>query len=421
MSGDATPARQLALSALKQVLNDKKFLTDVELSGPVEDQARAQSLARGVLRFITRLDSVLESFLKKRPPTAVMHILRIGSFEILVEKGADHAVVDQAVRLTKGNSKTAGFKGLVNAVCRKLATAEAQEVFSTTTAPMLPNAFLGQMKSIEEDAFQNISNAHQKGAPIDITLKDIELSSYYAEKFDAARLPTGSLRLKTPTQISKLDGFVDGKWWVQDAAAAMPARLLGIQKGMRVLDLCAAPGGKTLQLASMGADVVALDISNSRMQTLRENLKRCRLEAEIIVKDALLHDREQYDAILLDAPCSASGTIRRHPELPILKANMDLGALLTLQKDLLARATALLKPGAEIVYATCSLFDAEGIAQAEWAEKKLSLTPAKFDAENFGLSNAFQPAPHCLRLRPDYWPDLGGMDGFFMAKFTKTG
>ena len=421
MSQDATLARQLALSALKQVLNHKNFLTDTELEGSAEDQARALSLARGILRYLSQLDTVLMDKLEKRPPSPVMHMLRIGAYEILVEERPSHAVVDQAVRLAKSSAKTAGFGGLVNAVLRKITFEDSRNAFLHSRPAQLPNAFIGQMKSVEPDAHAAIVDAHQRGAAIDLTLKNSELSDRFSKALDADVLPTGSLRLKNPAQVSKLDGFVDGDWWVQDAAAALPARVLQVQKGQRVLDMCAAPGGKTLQLASFGADVIALDISKSRMARVRSNLERCKLNANIVVEDAMKFEASPFDAILLDAPCSASGTIRRHPELPILKANMDLGDLLKLQKSMLKKASLLLKPGGALVYAVCSLFDAEGIAQAEWALKNLDLNAQNYNAEDFGISKEFQPKPNSIRLRPDYWPELGGMDGFFIAKFTKAG
>ena len=421
MSAKVTPARQLSLSALKHVLNRRQFLTDADLNGASEDQARALSITRGILRYLGQLDGLLKQNLEKQPPSAVMHILRIGAYEILVEERAPHAVVDQAVQLAKSNYKTAGFAGLINAVLRKITSEESKTNFAASGPVILPKAFQGQMKFADADTFDAIAIAHQNGAPVDLTLKKQSEAEEFAQILDAQIVPTGSLRLRNAAQLSKLAGFDQGAWWVQDAAAALPARLLGVQKGQRVLDLCAAPGGKTLQLASVGADVTALDISQPRMKKLLANLKRCKLQAQIVVQDALQYEAEQFDAILLDAPCSASGTIRRHPELPILKKNMDLGNLLKLQRELLSKAVNLLKPRGTLVYATCSLFDAEGPAQAEWALNNLDLKEEQFDAESLGVSNSYQTTTNSLRLRPDYWSELGGMDGFFMAKFIKAG
>ena len=230
-------------------------------------------------------------------------------------------------------------------------------------------------------------------------------------------LPTGSLRLAQAGQISALPGYAEGGWWVQDAAAALAARLVDAQPGERVLDLCAAPGGKTLQLAATGAEVTALDISSARMARVSANLARTGLTAQLVVADALHWEPEgKFDAILLDAPCSATGTIRRHPDLPFVKDGSELPGLVTLQAALIDRALGWLRPGGRLVFATCSLMPDEGEAQLSAAlDRHPGLAVERTDLP--GVDPSWWSAEGGLRLRPDYWTDQGGMDGFFMARF----
>ena len=416
-----TSARLLAYQQLKEVLDHRFPLSELKAGEEKpEDQAQSLRLVRGVLRYLSRINAVLAHYLEKRPPNRVMRILQIGAYEVLVEGQAAHAVVDQAVRLAQSHNSTAGFKGLVNAVLRKVTTDGAAHFAKTKPSP-LPKAFRGQMKAYDEEDFERIETAHEKGAPTDLTLRDRDHVKDWAKELGGELLPTGSIRLGSAPQLSSLKGYSDGAWWVQDAAAAMPARLLEDLTGKRVLDICAAPGGKTMQLAAAGGDVTAIDISEPRMKRVKDNLKRTNLDATIVVGDALKFEADKFDAILLDAPCSASGTIRRHPDLPIQKSNLDLGALLELQRELLRKSVSLLKPGGVLVYATCSLFPAEGEAQAGFATRELSLSASAVDAETFGLDPSWQPEPHLLRLRPDYWAERDGMDGFFMAKFEALG
>jgi 16S rRNA (cytosine967-C5)-methyltransferase len=229
-------------------------------------------------------------------------------------------------------------------------------------------------------------------------------------------LPTGSLRLTAFGQISTLPGYAEGGWWVQDAAAALPARLLGARPGERVLDLCAAPGGKTLQLAAAGAEVTALDVSPTRMARVTANLARTGLAARTVVADALEWEpEERFDAILLDAPCSATGTIRRHPDLPFVKDGSEISGLVALQARLLDRALGWLKPGGRLVFATCSLLPEEGEGQlAAAVARHPGLAVER--VELAGVEPGWWTDAGGLRLRPDHWADRGGMDGFFMAR-----
>jgi 16S rRNA (cytosine967-C5)-methyltransferase len=216
-----------------------------------------------------------------------------------------------------------------------------------------------------------------------------------------------------------LAGYQEGGWWVQDAAAALPVQILAPKTGEAILDLCCAPGGKTMQLAASGANVTALDSSERRMQRVRENLARAKLDAELIVGDAL-EATGQFDAILLDAPCSATGTIRRHPDLPLVKDGAEFGELIELQAQMLAHAITLLKPGGRIVFCTCSLLPDEGECQIEdLLEQHPELQIDRNALKLNGLDESWISPEGGLRLRPDYWPDLGGMDGFYIALVHK--
>lgn len=258
-----------------------------------------------------------------------------------------------------------------------------------------------------------MERVHFEGAPLDLTPKPgADLSALGGEL-----LPTGSVRLRDAGQVSALPGFSEGDWWVQDAAAALPAKLLGDVAGQPVLDMCAAPGGKTLQLAAAGAKVTALDLSEARLKRVQENLDRTGLTATLVAGDALEHEG-QYDAILLDAPCSATGTIRRHPDLPHAHEGERISELIGLQEAMLDHALRLLKPGGRLVYATCSLIPDEGECQVDEALARhpdLQVIPP----EAPWIEDRWRSEEGGLRLRPDYWAPRGGMDGFFMAVLTR--
>ena len=240
-----------------------------------------------------------------------------------------------------------------------------------------------------------------------------------AERLGGEALPQGSVRLQDAKQVSKLPGFDTGDWWVQDAAAAMPAKLLNAQPGEKVADICAAPGGKTMQLAAAGADVTALDISKSRLARLDENLTRTKLKAEVQRGDFLTWTAGPFDAILLDAPCSATGTLRRHPDLPHVRNGKDIKPLFELQAQMIDRAVDLLKPGGRMVYCTCSLLPEEGEDQLKGALER----HADLSTEALGhdwIEDGWRDAQGGLRLRPDFWAERGGMDGFYIAYLRKS-
>jgi 16S rRNA (cytosine967-C5)-methyltransferase len=417
MSNSATAARRSAIYLLDQVLGEGRLLAECLAAGAVdrlepEDRARAQRLALETLRGLERADRLLANHLNRTPALTVHNALRLGAVELCNGEAA-HGVVNSMVEIVSRSRKHGRLKGLVNAVLRKVA-AEGPEAWPKMRVPRLPDWLREPLIAAwGTDAVTGIEQAHFAGAPLDLTLKP------GAEGPSGEILPTGSVRLHDAGQVSTLPGYKDGDWWVQDAAAALPVRVLAPKAGQKVLDLCAAPGGKTMQLAAAGADVTALDVSDSRMERVRENLARTGLRAKVIVGDALEHE-DRYDAILLDAPCSATGTIRRHPDLPFAKDGSEFGGLIELQSRMLAHAWGLLKPGGRLVYCTCSLLPDEGEVQVEEALDMYSDMSVDRDALNVpGVETDWITEEGGLRLRPDYWPDRGGMDGFYIACLTK--
>ena len=406
-------ARKGALKLLRAVMMEGQALWQAEsrvAQLPAPDRARAQRLAAATLRRIGPADAVLAPLMKRPPAPEVALILYLAVTELSLGE-APHGVVNAAVTLARADRRSAGAAGMVNAVLRRLpadplAGQAAQELPEWLRAPLADAWGIAAVEGIEA--------AHAQTPPVDLTVR-----SGCQPPPGAGSLPSGSFRMAPGQQISALPGYATGDWWVQDAAAAMAAPLLAAQPGEDVLDLCAAPGGKTLQLAATGATVTALDISEPRLARLRENLTRTGLKAHVIAADALKwQPGQQLDAILLDAPCSATGTIRRHPDLPFIKAEADLETLTALQAALIDRALGWLKPGGRLVFCTCSLLPEEGEAQLDAALSRhpgLSVIPPALP----GIEPGWITAQGGLRLRPDYWPDRGGMDGFFMACLRK--
>jgi 16S rRNA (cytosine967-C5)-methyltransferase len=384
------------------------------LSGP--ELARASDLAEAVLRWLRPVDATLAALMRKplaAKARTARDALRLAVAETAALGTPPHATVDAAVRLTRADRATAALSGLVNAVARR-ATA-APPVLDPQR--MLPDWLAASLAGAWGEA---ALSALAQPAATDLTLRDPAQAELWAARLGAQLLPTGSLRLARGGQITALPGFAEGAWWVQDAAAALPARLLGARPGQRVLDLCAAPGGKTLQLAAAGAHVTALDIAEDRLARLHENLARTGLTAEIVAADALSWSpAEPFDAILLDAPCTATGTLRRHPDLPHLRRPGDAARLAALQDSLLDRAAGWLKPGGRLVFATCSLLPEEGEARAAaFLQRQPSMRRLPVTAAETG-EPAFVSAPGDLRTRPDHWADTGGIDGFFAARLTR--
>ncbi|MEX0340678.1 MAG: RsmB/NOP family class I SAM-dependent RNA methyltransferase [Arenibacterium sp.] len=422
MSDSQLDARRSAIYLLDQVLGEGRLLSECLGAGALErlappDRARAQRLATETLRGLERADRLLQKHLRKYPPLTVRNALRLGVTE-LAQGEAVHGVVNSLVNIVSRHKRHGALKGLVNAVLRKFAEG-TPDAWAALRAPRLPKWLRGPLVAAwGSDAVARMEQAHLSGAPLDLTLKPGDQTRNLPQ--GGTILATGSLRLLEGGQVSALPGYAQGDWWVQDAAAAIPARLLNVQKGEAVLDMCAAPGGKTLQLAAAGADVVALDVSDSRMARLRDNLSRTSLTAKVVVGDALEH-QGRYDAILLDAPCSATGTMRRHPDLPHAKDGSEFAGLIDLQTRMLDHAWSLLNPGGRLVFCTCSLLPDEGEMQIEDALARLS--DMRVDRDGLlldGVDPSWITDEGGLRLRPDYWADQGGMDGFYMAVLRKT-
>lgn len=397
--------RQMAATLVAGVTSEGQMMSEIALPPADPSQkARAQRLALVTLRNLGRADAVLAPHLRKAPPDSVMAALRVAVVEMLELGAAPHGVVNATVSALRAQKKTTALAGMANAVLRR---ASEYEGWADLPVQRLPGWLHRRLKATYgEETVLAIEAAHHDGAAIDLTLKPAAVAVPEGEA-----LPGGSLRLPIGAQVSALAGFETGDWWVQDAAAALPVTLLAVQPGERVLDLCAAPGGKTMQLAAAGAQVTALDMSEPRLKRVRENLARTGLSAEIIAADALNWQPEaKFGAILLDAPCSATGTIRRHPDLPFVRKPADVATLTALQSQMLDAALSMLAPGGRLVYCTCSLLPDEGEAQIAAALDRIpGLRALPLPDLPFGRATA----EGGWRTRPDDLP--GGVDGFYMA------
>ena len=358
-----------AVRILNAVMIEQKQLSELTQSTEFQalqpqERARAQRLATHTLRHVGRADRALRPHLAKLPAVEVLNVMRLGVVEIVGLGAPAHAVVNDLVSICSANGKTRAFKGLINAVLRK-AVADVSGKWDKSPVQMMPKWLRNPLK----EAYGNgtvmaLETAHMRGAPVDLTVTSEP--TVWAKKLNGIVLPNGSVRLNETGQISSFEGFKDGNWWVQDASASWPAIWLGLQHGETVLDVCAAPGGKTMQMAAMGAKVTSLDISPQRMKRVAENLNRTKLKAETIIANIMdWEDSRSFDAVLLDAPCSATGTIRRHPDLPFAKDGTGISELIDLQANMLSAAAKRVKLGGRLVFCTCSLIPDEGEVQAE--------------------------------------------------------
>lgn len=427
-------ARIAAVAALHAVTANHRPADTVldDPSGPFATlEPRERALARAILGIALRrhgqIRDALGRFLDKALPKKsgpLGSILEVAAAQILFMDVADHAAVSIAVDLAGQDRDAQHFKGLANAVLRRLAEGRDAILADQDEAVLNTPRWLSTSwtAAYGAESARSIALAQLEEAPLDLTARSD--AAALAERLGGTLLPTGTVRLLPGGAIDALDGFAEGAFWVQDAAAALPARLLGDVAGRAVADLCAAPGGKTLQLAAAGALVTAVDHSAERLKRVEQNLARTGLSARLVTADALAFDPgELYDAVLLDAPCSASGTIRRHPDVALLKRPADVAALAELQRKLLARAVSLLRPGGILVYSTCSLEPAEGEAQAEWALRTLPLSPSPVQPAEIGGLDALCRGGYLRSLPSDLpadEPRLSGLDGFFAARFVKN-
>lgn len=407
------PTREAAFDLLTAVLARRRPLEEAldAVHGVAQrDRAAAHRLAAAVLRRMGTLDAVLEPWLRKEPPEPVRYILRLGVAGLLLLGTPEHAAVATAV----GLAQTRGlmpFAGLVNAVLRRVATAGAVALVDLDAPRLDTPTWL--WASWGEHA-RAIALTHQHEAPLDLSPKPGVVVA------GGELLPTGSVRFPAGTHVADIAGYEAGEWWVQDAAAALPAKLLAVRPGERVADLCAAPGGKTAQLCATGASVVAVERDAARLARLNENLRRCGMSAKLVQADvAMWTPPASFDAVLLDAPCSATGTVRRHPDVLRLKRPRDVRVLTETQDRLLAAAITMLKPGGRLIYAVCSLQPEEGAPRIAAAVARGGVRRVPFVAEELpGLSEAITSDGY-LRTHPGMWAERGGMDGFFAARLVR--
>jgi 16S rRNA (cytosine967-C5)-methyltransferase len=415
--------RALAYRALRAVLEDDRNL-DVALASelPPRERAFAHTLVATALKRLGEIDAALtpllaQPFAKLAPDARAL--LRIGATQMFLDT-PPHALVAATVDLAK--SEAPHFSGLTNAVLRRLVREglpqrDARAAAKLNTPDWLWDSWVA---AYGDDVAEDIATAHLREPTLDITAREPER---WAEPLGAEILPTGSLRRapRAGGEIRALPGYDEGAWWVQDAAAAMPARLIAGLSGKRVLDLCAAPGGKTAQLVAMGYDVVAVEQSAPRAQVLRDNLSRLKLAAEVVIADATTTTTDRpVDGILLDVPCTATGTIRRHPDIPWRKSAVDLGRLVPVQTRLLDHAATLLSPGGVLVYAVCSLEAAEGPQRiAEFLSRNDDFHRKPITPAEVGGDAALITADGDLRTLPCHWAERGGMDGFYAARLLR--
>ena len=432
------PARRAAVELLSAVIDKKQPLDDILSRSlatgwmsdlPQRDRALARAVVATSMRRRGQIDRVLGAFLHRGLPEkagTLYPILLSGAAQLIFLKTKPHAAIDLAVRLAQWDSRALRYDKLVNAVLRRVAKegdgiASSLDALRVNTPDWLWTRWVVRYG---EERARAVAAANLVEPPLDLTVKSDPED--WASQMSGRVLPNGSVRLLPKGRIETLPGHEQGAWWVQDVAASLPAHLMGAVAGKRVVDLCAAPGGKTAQLALAGALVIAVDISKTRLKTLDNNLARLGLEAFTVAIDATTWSPpERFDAVLLDAPCSSTGTIRRHPDIPYLKSPKDIEDLAVLQARLLDNAVAMLKPGGTLVYSTCSLELEEGEAQIAALLARnpaIEVDPIQPD-DVFGQTDWLQ-SPGFLRTFPYQLglgtPEWSGMDGFFAARLKRN-
>ena len=430
-------SRRAAADVLEAVLRRNRPL-DEQLDGKSaaaglkelseRDRALARRIVATALRRLGTLRHLIGEMLDRGLPRNAPQIesaLITGATQLLFLDIPHHAAVDLSVRLVQRDRRNARFAGLVNAVLRRIARVGKESIANIDPVDFdTPPWLLARWtKTYGEEVARAIAHANSQEPPLDLTVKsDPQL---WAERLQGRVMPTGSVRVAASGPVASLPGYAEGEWWVQDAAAALPARLFGDLRGRAVADLCAAPGGKTAQLALAGADVTAVDRSESRVARLQDNLARLHLEAKTVVAAAEEWQADPFDAVLVDAPCTSTGTIRRHPDIPWRKSEDDIEMMAAVQRRLLARAIDLTKPGGTIVFCTCSLEPEEGediISAALEDDQRVRRSPI-CGSELPGL-DGFVTARGELRTLPSQWPDpeprMAGLDGFFAARLERV-
>ena len=428
-------ARRAALNMLTAILCEHRLLHEAEAAESralerlsAADRALATQLERTVLRRHGQLHHLLARLLHKPLPKRACRAraaFMLGAAQLLFLRTPPHAAISTTVELVKAHARTRALAGLVNAVLRRLQ--REGEVLLQQAPPELnfPDWLRDRWREAwGEEALSAMAEELLREPPLDITVKHPEEAPRWAERLGGLLLPTGTVRIEKPAgPVASLPGHAEGAWWVQDAAAALPARLAGNVAGRRVADLCAAPGGKTMQLAAAGARVTAVDISAPRLERLRENLRRTRLEAEVVSSDVLDFAPETpFDVVLLDAPCTATGTFRRHPDVLLTKTPEQARDLAVLQERMLEHARRLVAPGGLLVYCVCSLLPEEGEEQvARFLARHgdtFAREPVRAD-EIGGLREAITPEGDVRTLPHFPIGDSHGLDGFFIARLRR--
>ena len=426
MTQAVSNARHVALDLLADVLDRRRLLDEATATNPAfagldsRDRAFVRRLVATTLRRLGQVDAILATFVTKSPPKTIRHLLRLGATQLLFLETPPHAAIATSVELSRV-LKLEGLSGLINAVLRRIdrdgrAMVAAQDAARLDIPGWMYESWEGYYGAGTAHA---VASACLEEAPLDLTVAADPVG--WAGRLDARLLPTGSLR-RHGGDVTALDGFAEGGWWVQDAAAALPARLLGDVAGREIADLCAAPGGKTLQLAAAGARVTAVDLSRKRLERVRENLGRQRLSAEVVAADIASWQPERlFDAVLLDAPCSATGTLRRHPDGLHLKSAPEVTKLAGVQARLLRAAAALVRPGGTLVYCVCSLQPEESEPQIATllAEGAPFVREPVRPEEIGGLDELITPQGD-LRTLPCHLAELGGLDAFYACRLRRS-
>ncbi|WP_081816468.1 16S rRNA (cytosine(967)-C(5))-methyltransferase RsmB [Fodinicurvata fenggangensis] len=426
-------ARSLALAALDDVLQKGRPLEEALAGQPgyralaTRDRAFARRLLAGTLRHLGQIDDLLSRLLER--PLGVRNrratnILRLGVCQLAFLETPAHAAVSTALSLAE-HPHSRSLKGLVNAVLRRLDREKDGLLAEQDAARLnLPAWLWDRLEAAYGEATLRASlEVQQQEPPLDLTVREPRDEDSLARSLEAQILPIGGLRLPSGRgEITALSGYAEGRWWVQDAAAALPARLAGSLAGRRVYDLCAAPGGKTCQLAAGGAEVTAVDQSASRLKRLQENLVRLGLKAEVVTADVVTwQPAEPADLVLLDAPCSATGTLRRHPDVAWLKREEDIPALCALQDRLLDAAARMVAPGGLLIYVTCSLLPEEGPERvAAFLEDRVDFTRVPVTAAEVGDRPELLTEAGELRSLPCHLAELGGLDGFYACRLRRN-
>lgn len=409
------PVRRAALRLLDAVLRRGETLEQAEGSALAEirkapDRALARAIAGETLRWLTDCDALIDSATRQRLPddAKARMVLRLMLAQALRLETPPHAVIATGLALLEGGPRRLAH-GVFSALDR-----QGVKLPEVPTLPERVTARWGAEKAAA------IAPGLAFPPELDLALRDPAETQARAVRMGGVSLAPGHIRLPRGAAVESLADFKEGAWWVQDLAASIPARLLGPGEGRHALDLCAAPGGKTMQLAAAGWNVTALDMSKRRLELLKDNLKRTALKASPVRADALTWEpKHRFDAILIDAPCTATGTCRRHPDVLHRIGKGQIAEMAELQRALAAKAAGWLNPGGVLVYAVCSLEAEEGEEQAAWIDAELGLTPAPITADE--LPVGLTPTPEgWLRTHPGMLADQGGLDGFFVGRWVKN-